>query len=285
MNPSGHTVVITGANGFIGRSLVAHAKSKGAHVVAVSRTEYSHGPDIETVTVSDYGDTPVPENAVLIHLAGTRDVGKAERAGPQGVSEARDLALALAGRMYRHRVLASSAVVYGDGESQPHDPDTPTANPNGYYAMGKRAAEDVFLGAGGAVARLANVYGPGMASNNVISDVLSQIPGSLPLMLRDGSAIRDFLWVEDAAAGLYALATQGHRGIFNIGSGQAISVSELVGLVLSESGQGDRAIKSEPRLTAPSCCTVDIEKTIRETGWQPKMPLDRGLARLLEDAA
>ena len=77
MNPSGHTAVITGANGFIGRSLVAHAKSKGAHVVAVSRTEYSHGPDIEAVTVPDYRDTPVPENAVLIHLAGTRDVGKA----------------------------------------------------------------------------------------------------------------------------------------------------------------------------------------------------------------
>lgn len=278
-------LVITGASGFIGRCLAAHAHANGAQVIAVSRSKARYDEGIEAFTVADYHDTPAPKGAALIHLAGTRDIGRAERAGPEGVTEARSLAEALANKPFGQRVLASSALVYGDRDARPHDPDTPAANPNGYYAMGKRAAEDAFLAAGGAVARLANVYGPGMATTNVLADILSQIPGTLPLMLRDGSAIRDFLWVEDAAAGLFTLAARGHRGIFNLGSGQAISVSDLVGLALSETGQSDRPVKSEPRLTAPSCCTVDIEKTVRETGWQPTITLDQGLARLLEDAA
>ena len=47
--------------------------------------------------------------------------------------------------------------------------------------------------------RLANVYGPGMAANNVMSDILGQVPGDGPLVVRDIAPVRDYLWIEDAA--------------------------------------------------------------------------------------
>ena len=74
--------------------------------------------------------------------------------------------------------------------------------------------------------RPANIYGPGMSKNNVLSTILQQIPGMGKLEVMDTNPVRDFIWVEDAAEGIVALALSifkdGNKcALFNLGTAWA----------------------------------------------------------------
>jgi nucleoside-diphosphate-sugar epimerase len=167
-------------------------------------------------------------------------------------------------------VYASSAAVYGDGVSRPRRTDEPVIPVNA-YARAKAICEAEVLAAGGAVARLANLYGPGMAANNVISDILRQIPGTGPLTVRDGAPVRDYLWVDDAA-----------RGIADLASTRA---GEVARIALDLAGQSERQVVASAPTVTPSHLILDVSATVAMLGWRSKVSLEEGLKALLAMAA
>jgi UDP-glucose 4-epimerase len=139
----------------------------------------------------------------------------------------------------------------------------------------------------GIVVRLANVYGPGMSNNNVISAILRQIPGKDRLEVMDTSPVRDFIWVEDAAEGIVALALSNFKQnnkikLFNIGTGVGTSIGSLAKLALSISEEPDRFVHSKEVLDRQSSLILDFSSTNSVCGWQPKTSLRQGLTQMLK---
>lgn len=274
--------VVTGASGFLGRAVVAELINRRLSVMRVARSRLQSLACVTDVQVSQYSNfAPEASNPVLIHLAEIRDVAEANRRGEDHVREAMSTLAGLLRHRWCHVVYASSAVVYGDGEGRPRTTDE-VVSPQEPYARSKLACERIAVSSGGAALRLSNVYGPGMARDNVVSDVMKQIPGKGELKVRDVAPVRDFLWVADAAAGLVAAATKNAGGLFNLGTGKGASIGEVAQRALNLAGESERpviGINREPRV---SHLVLNIEKTAASLGWSPVVDLDRGLATLLK---
>ena len=269
-------IVVTGSSGFVGQAVVRELLARDVDVLGVCRRKFDS--DLPLMTISDYSDTPVGD--VLIHLAGERDLATAEEKGEAYQKHALDLFANLIGKGFDRIIYGSSAQVYGDKENYPRNPNE-SVLPVNIYTQTKLACEQLILKTRGVSARLANLYGPGMASNNVISDILKQIPGNNPIQVRDDSPLRDFLWVEDAARGLADMALASDLGVFNLGSGKGVSIGELLRQVLSLAGQSDREIQVLRPSKKPSNLTLDISLTTKTFGWLPKVELAEGLKRLI----
>src|SRR5262249_49920181 len=128
------TIVVTGASGVIGRSLVRALARSSVPVIAVPRGNVP-GPDAVWIRVADYRDAPSTPGATLVHLAEQSNISLANQRGPAHVADVCAVASALIGKGFRRVVYASSAQVYHSGV----DP----------YLVGKRGAEKLVLAAGG----------------------------------------------------------------------------------------------------------------------------------------
>lgn len=271
-------VIVTGASGFVGRFVVhALAAKPDVQIVPVSRREISRGYRVANYSESPHGD-------VLLHLAEDNDRGRVAQAGVAYEEETRSTLLALMKKNYDRVVYVSSAALYGDRDIHPHGVDDPV-HVNDIYTRVKRQSELIVLESSiGVVVRLSNVYGPGMANRNVISTIIRQIPGSGPLHVQDKDPVRDFLWVEDAAEGVTALACLADSqcgGVFNLGTGIGTSIGTLARMAVDIAEQPDREIIGG-RSARPSHLIVDYSRTASLCGWEPRTSLDNGLSRLLD---
>lgn len=265
--------MVTGASGFIGRALVRALAGRGASVVAVTRSDTTT-PGAEWVRLADYRDTPCPDGATLVHLAEEANIPLAVARGDAHVADVRGCVGALAAKPFRRIVYSSSGQVYRAGGA--------TAP----YIGAKRAAEEIVLRAGGAVVRLGNVYGPGMRHRTLIGDILRQIPGRGPVVIRSAAPRRDFLWIEDAAGGLAAIALGTAGGAFDLGSGESVSAREVARIALAAAGEAERAVVAEIEETeGEDDVRLDIAPTAAAFGWRPRVSLRDGLARLVKGAA
>ena len=172
----------------------------------------------DAVRVRSYTETPAGD--VLIHLAEEASRSTVATLGAAYESTAVQTVADLLGRSYARVIYASSTVLYGGASSTPHMPDDAVYITDAYTRLKRTAELAVLESPRGTVARLANVYGPGMSSRNVISTILGQIPGSGPLVVMDTAPVRDFLWVDDAAEAFAELATATTaQGVFNLATG------------------------------------------------------------------
>lgn len=268
-------LVITGASGFLGSAVVRAARAAGCEVVPVARKALP-----AAVRVESYADAPVGE--VLVHLAENNDRAEVQRLGADYARCASETAQALLGKGYGRVVYVSSAALYGQDATTPRTPAHPTFSED-VYSRTKREIEQMMLATGAAVVvRLANVYGPGMSAANVVSAIIRQIPGADPLVVRDTRPVRDFVWLDDAADALVAMATgPGSPGVYNVGSGVGCTIHDLARRALRVAGEDGREVRSSGTSGQASYLVLDIADTTREWGWRPVTSLDDGLARLV----
>jgi len=276
--------VVTGASGFIGRAVVAALARRGEEVLGASRRAFDCNPPAKAIRVRTYAELKPPTpDSVLVHLA---EPGNIAAADAEGETYAADRSATLA-RLLAHDwsfvVYGSSAAVYGDEGRLPHRADE-AVTPKGGYARAKVACERTVLAAGGAVARVANVYGRGMAPNTVLADILRQIPGNGPLILRDVNPVRDYLWIDDVGEGFVLLGLSRKRGIFNFGSGQGISAGDLARLALNCAGEIARPVRASNTVKGASHLVLDFEATTKALGWSPQMPINRGVSAMISGA-
>ena len=263
-------VVVTGASGFIGSALLTQLVKNNIPVTGLSRQK---GKGL--TTISSYVDWPSSEDAVLIHLAQPRDASN-----PSDGNEI-PLCRSLSAKPWRHIVYVSSSIVYGDKKEYPRKPDEEVIAVNEYTNV-KLACESIVTNAGGTCLRFANIYGPGMAINTVIADILSQVLGKGPLMVKDKAPVRDFLWIEDAVNALVSASVLKPGGIFNVGSGYGLSIGKVAELVLSLAGEENRPVVSKKPTEGLSCLVLDVSKTRSILKWSPELDMIGGLSYLLK---
>jgi nucleoside-diphosphate-sugar epimerase len=274
------TVTITGATGFVGQALLdrlSQLQRAGAavHLQPVARRV---APGVQQV--DDYARSPVGD--VLVHLAECNDRREVESASALHEKQAASTLEALLAMGFRRTIYASSAALYGDSSDHPHGADDPVQASDAYVRI-KRAGElAVLRRSGGVVARLVNLYGPGMPASNVLSRILQQVPGQGPVAVMDLAPVRDFLWIDDAADALARMIVGEACGAFNVGTGAGTSVGDLIRTALAIAGQPDRDILATAPSSRRSHLVVDPTATRLAFGWQPTMTLRDGLAALLK---
>ena len=165
------------------------------------------------------------------------------------------------------------------------------------YALGKYVQERQTLimtqayGMEGACLRLFNVYGPGQALSNPYTGVLAIFSsrlanGQRPMIFEDGEQRRDFVYVGDVArAFCEALVHPEAPGeVFNIGSGQSRSVTEVAQSIARAMNRNDvePEIVGKTRIGDIRHCFCDGSKAAEKLGFRAGRDFDEGLAELAE---
>lgn len=229
--------------------------------------------------VAKYEDAPGGD--VLVHLAEINDRSLAQANGTAYEEQALRTLISLQKKGFSRIVYVSSAVLYGDQSKNLRRVGDPVIALDTYTRI-KLASEKLVLERGGAVARSTNLYGPGMSEGNVLSDILKQIGAEGPVRVRDGSPVRDFLWIDDAVKALSAMATRESSGVFNVGSGVGCSILDLANLVVRAAGEEGRSIESTNTDYRISHLVVDVAETEMALGWHPSVTLLEGVTALVK---
>ncbi|MCD6553980.1 MAG: NAD-dependent epimerase/dehydratase family protein [Anaerolineae bacterium] len=299
-------VLITGGAGFLGTALANRLVMEG-HQVRVLDDLSTGSPDrLSPRVLFSRGDVrDVPKLWTLLqgvtcvyHLAARvlvpesllypREYNDVNVGGTVSVMEAmRDAGI-------RRVVFTSSGAVYGEQERQPVSEDLPP-NPSSPYAVSKLAAEyyvrtiGALWGIETVVLRIFNAYGPGQlippSHPPVIPQFVKQALGGGSLVVfGGGQQTRDFVYVDDVVDALVAAATAKNvdRAIINIGSGQEVSINQVVGKVARATGRRVTPLYNSTESGGVSRLVADISLARRLLGFRPKVNLDQGLSLLLE---
>ena len=231
----------------------------------------------------------------VFHLAAQAVVSKANRS-PLGSWEANvrgTYTLLEACRTLgtvRRLVVASSDKAYGDARL-PYREDF-ALQPRHPYDVSKACADLIArsyaqsYGLPVAVTRLANVYGPGDLNwSRIVPDSARALArGERPVIRSDGTAERDYIYVEDAVEAYLAVATSLDRPelsgrAWNAGWGRPVSVLDLVRALIDVSG-----VDVEPDIQGEGTPAGEISRQFldatairEELGWEPRWELERGL--------
>ena len=293
-------VLVTGGAGFIGSALVRLLAERGDDIrvydnLSTGSAELLEGMGAELIE-GDVRDVEALGQAaeghdVVFHLAaGTGVLPSIEDPFADFDLNARGTLAALwvaqrvgAGRF----VFSSSNAPLGAG-AYPASEEKPVA-PLSPYGAGKAAGEaycSAFQGAYGleAVAvRFSNAYGPRSAhKGNVIPLFLKRmLAGQELVVYGDGAQTRDFVYVDDLAAGLVLASTVDGIGgeVFQLASGVETSLNNLVSLLAEVTGR-EPAVRNEPARPGEILRNYSlIDKAQERLGYVPETALDEGLRK------
>jgi GDP-4-dehydro-6-deoxy-D-mannose reductase len=304
-------VLITGITGFAGSHLAEHLLSRGAEIhglahenppfhnlAAIADRVHVHAGDVTRIEdVRRVLEDSHPD--ALVHLAG-QAVPTLASANPiaavrVNVLGTATLLAALEDLPQIRLVLASSADVYGAPDRAPVDEDAPL-RPGNVYAATKVAAEALAResaarrGAPVVILRPANQNGPrqhpGLAASAFAKQIAEAEAGLADPVVRHGrlDAERDFLDVRDMARAYAAALAIDESGTFNVGTGQAVAVAEILRILLALARVPVRAELDPSRVRGgdPSRIALAAERFRQRTGWSPRVTLDESLRDTLD---
>jgi CDP-glucose 4,6-dehydratase len=313
MGWEGESVLVTGAQGFVGSWLAERLLDEGARVVVPRRDVDPQSrfrtDGIEercTVVLADLVDHDAlvrvvneHEVSAVFHLAAQTIVGTANRS-PLSTFEANVRgtynlleACRVAGEGVERIVVASSDKAYGQHNELPYREDF-ALKPRYPYDVSKACTDLIArsyastYGLPVAVTRLANVYGGGDVNwSRIVPDTArALVRGERPVIRSDGTPERDYLYVEDAVGSYLAIAEsldrEEHRGrAWNAGWGRPHAVRTVVDKLIEVSGK-----EIEPEVHGEGTPHGEIDRqyldssAIRaELDWSPRVDLDEGLGR------
>lgn len=292
--------VVIGGNGFLGSHLVESLVAAGQDVTIFDR--FSHEPivplpDSVRIIKGDLSDPVAVREAldgqdVVAHLASSSapiDAG-ADPSLDVRTNLAHTVELlqaAVAADVQRVVFASSGGAIYGDQGSSPVTEDS-VPRPISPYAIGKLAVEGYLRyfrathGLDSVSLRISNPYGPRQHPHKrqgVIPIFLHRIMQGLPIeVFGDGSMVRDYLYVDDAARMITAaMVTPTQHDVYNVGSGEGASVAELVQFCREVTG---RDVEVREATTPPAFVdriVLDVSRFTAEFGVSASVPLREGI--------
>lgn len=301
-------IAVTGGAGFIGTCLTKRLLSEGHEVLVVDNMYTGSKDNIEPFLTNprfefirhDVIEPLLLEVDQIYHLACPASPVHYQ-ANPVKTVKTSVLGtmnmLGLAKRVGARILIASTSEVYGDPQVHPQPEGywghVNPIGPRSCYDEGKRIAETLTYSyveknnVDAVIVRIFNTYGPRMLFNDgrVVSNFVHQaLTGQDLSIYGDGSQTRSFCFVDDLVDGLIrAQNCSGFAGPVNLGNPVESTVKELANLVLkltdSESAlrqfplPPDDPVRRKPDITLAR----DVLK------WEPKVPLEKGLIKMIAD--
>jgi len=291
-------VLVTGANGFLGRPTLTLLHGHGFEVHAISSKAPPDRQSEITWHPADLLDNKQTQEAIarikathLLHLAWYTEPRKYWNATEnlEWLRSSVSLLHAFATAGGERVLFGGSCAEYDWNAGLCSELNTPLV-PATLYGTCKHALQLVLeaysrqVGLSSAWARLFFPYGPHERPGRFIPTVICALLENRPAECSHGNQQRDFLFVQDAAAALVALLESDVCGPVNIGSGHAVALKEIafqIGELLHRTellrmGAIPAATNDPPLLVA------DVGRLQDEVGWRPRFDLQQGLARTVE---
>jgi dTDP-glucose 4,6-dehydratase len=328
---AGRTVVVTGADGFMGSHLTEALVHIGANVTAFVRATSSGAlnnighlrpylrivfADLTDKTSVDFlvkdllGSTDKP---YIFHLAAQAHVGESWHRPYETVMANTIGTLNLLQSIVDYGLelekldTAGTSEEYGnvrESVAHHHDYDDEGSlilhersplNPKSIYATAKVAADFLTMnyhdayGVPGIVTRMFNNYGPRQNPRYITGTIITQALERETIELGQLDPMRDFCFCTDGVRGHLRVAANGVPGdVYVYGQGKNISMGDWAGKIL-EVGQAqgywpERELVSVPGRFRPGATDVmalrvGYEKLNRETGWEPQVSWEEGIAK------
>lgn len=308
-------LLITGADGFVGRWLVRAARSEGHDVVAAvlpgaqvpdEWRDHHTGVDVVQADIrveADLARIAATRADAVVHLAAVAS-GAAARKDPEGAMQVNGIATvwlleALASTGHSARFLfVSSGEVYGSDHTGPIDEDT-ALHPLSPYAASKAAAELAALGMCEGtgieliIARSFPHTGPGQTTSYVLPALTARLLDARrteATTVKTGNldAVRDFLDVRDVVRAYLLLLERGVPGeVYNVASGVGHRLSDCFDALAGIVGVSAKA-EQDAALLRPGDIPVLIgnpAKLHAATGWAPTISFEQTLQDLVDAQA
>lgn len=246
------TATVFGANGFVGRGLVSYLRGKGYDVRELVR-----------------GDNTW-RNADLGHAFYCIGLTADFRSRPFETIEAHCSFLkeVLSGARFSSFVYLSSTRVYARASSTDEAAAIPvvSADPDDLYNISKLMGESACLGSGlsnARVARLSNVFGEDLESQNFLTSVLSDATKHKAVHLRTSlSSEKDYVWIGDVVRALETIAREGSDPITNVAYGRNTSHGEILEAVAAATGAVVSVATDAPTVRFPEIVTQRLDRLI-----------------------
>jgi UDP-glucose 4-epimerase len=291
-------VLVTGGAGFIGSTIVDALEARGDLVVVVD--DISTGdranlaPDI-ALRVADVSDAKALREAVrgegfdaVVHCASRTKVVESmekpdlyRRVIVEGTRNVVQLGEQVHAQMLVN--LSTGGAIYGEtpacaNESVPVDPPS-------NYGKFKAEAEKIVAAADipNITLRLANIYGPRQRQDlegGVVAIFLGRWRrGDKLIVYGDGTAQRDYLYVGDVVDAVLSAFAGNWKGMYNIGTGVATSVNDLIAALTEILGRPPGVTKAPERPAELQRSCLDASRAARDGLWQQRTTLVEGLRR------
>lgn len=290
--------VILGASGFIGINLAHALVRRGVQVVCFARTASPHWPPEAEQITGEFAELPGAllahlDQAVVYHLISSCRPSTSTAGAAQEVVA--DLATTLRyleycrERAVRWVYVSSGGTVYGHtheamlAESAPNQPicsyGVVKLAVEQYLALYRKLHNTDYV-----VVRLANPYGAWqrpLTGQGLVATLLYKVLKGEPIEVwGTGENVRDYIYIDDAVAGLLAAADHGHAGeIYNLGTGIGTSINQLIALI-------ERTLDVDVGVSYSPARAVDVERNVLQadklsviSGWQAQTDLVTGLVQ------
>jgi dTDP-glucose 4,6-dehydratase len=295
--------LITGAAGFIGSHLSEYLLDRGFSVVGMDNLITGDITNIQHLTGRDFVfvkhdvtnfialEGPLD---LIFHFASPaspidylRVPIQTLKVGSLGTHNALGLAKAKKARF----LIASTSEVYGDPLVHPQREDywgnVNPVGPRGVYDEAKRFSEAMTMayhrvhGVETRIVRIFNTYGPRMRveDGRAIPAFLSQaLKNEEVTVFGDGSQTRSLCYVSDLVEGIFRLMMSDTPDPVNIGNPREMTIRELAETIITLTGSKSRIVSRPLPVDDPKVRQPDITRAKTILGWEPKVPLDEGLA-------
>jgi UDP-glucose 4-epimerase len=302
--------LVTGAAGFIGRSIAAALLGRGEEVRGIDsfitgKQANLAGLDAMEFIAGDLADPAACARAcagveVVFHEAALasvpRSVADPVATNRNCVDATLNLLVAARSAGVRRVVYAGSSSAYGDVPTQPkHEAMLPS--PISPYAAAKLAGEHYMLaftrvyGLETVVLRYFNVFGPYQDPTSHYSGVLAifcrkMLANEQPTIYGDGEQSRDFTYIENVVhANLLAAAAPAEKvsgRMMNVATGSRITLNETFAMLSELTGYSGQPAYAEPRAGDIRDSLADIRLARELLGYAPLVDFREGLRRTVE---
>ncbi len=214
------------------------------------------------------------------------------KVGSAGTHHALGLALAKGARF----LIASTSEVYGDPLTHPQKEtywgNVNPVGPRGVYDEAKRFAEAMTMayhrshGVDTKIVRIFNTFGPRMRLNDgrAIPNFITQALNGDPLTVYgDGSQTRSFCYVDDLVDGIFRLFMSDEHDPINIGNPEEWTVLQMAEAIREQTGAKVDIVHKDLPVDDPKVREPDITRARERLGWAPKMDVNVGLQRTIDD--
>ncbi len=302
------TILVTGGAGFIGSHLTDYLLRRGDRVIVLDNyftgkrenIEHHLGNSNFEVIRHDVVEPILLEVDEVYHLACPAspihyqyNPVKTIKTNVTGTLNM----LGLSKRVKAKFLLASTSEVYGDPKEHPQKEDywgnVNPVGPRSCYDEGKRVAETLTYNyqtehkLDAKIIRIFNTYGPRMLFNDgrVVSNFIVQALTGEPLTIYgDGSQTRSFCYADDLVAGIVAtMDIDNFYGPVNLGNPTEMTILELAEKIKTMTGSKSQIVKKPLPKDDPTRRRPDISLAKEKLGWTPKVSVEEGLKRTIED--
>lgn len=312
MKKSNQTVLITGADGFIGSHLVEMLCKEGHKVKALAQyNSFNNWGWLEDVNCKDEieiltGDIRDPFFCnkicqgidVIFHLAALIAIPFSYIAPysyvETNISGTLNICNAAIQNEVTRLIHTSTSEVYGSAQYVPIDENHPLQAQSPYSAS-KIGADSMAMSFFNSfelpltIARPFNTYGPRQSARAFIPTIISQIANNeSELRLGDTTPTRDLNYVLDTCRGFIELANSSEAigEVVNIGSNYEISIGKVASLIKSEMASNIEIVTDEKRIRPKKSEVMrlwcDNQKIQNLTGYKPSYDINSGLKETIE---